>query len=220
MSDLEAAVVAGLVGANGDRRQALVQSIVEVARAIFRAQAASILLHDADTDELVFAAVAGEGEEALIGKRFPSSAGIAGWVLVTRQSVVLEDVAADPRFARSIAAASGYIPKGLMAAPLLAGDAPIGVLQVLDRPKQAAFSLGELDLLGQFANQAAIAVELILHARRVERVLGDAPDELRLVARAAAAIERTEGADRALRLRLLEALTDVLEHASTGRREA
>ena len=103
-----------------------------------------------------------------------------------------------------------------MAAPLLAGDAPVGVLQVLDRPKRTTFSLGELELLGKFANQAAIAVELVLHARRVERVLGNAPDELRLVARAAAAIEQAEGADRARRLRLLEALADVMERASPG----
>ena len=112
MSDLEAAVTAGLIGAANNRRQQLRQSIVEVARAIFRSQAASILLHDADTDELVFTAVAGTGEEELIGRRFPSSAGIAGWVLVTRQPVVLEDVAGAPRFARSIAADTATSRRG------------------------------------------------------------------------------------------------------------
>ena len=39
----------------------LLQSIVDVARAIFDAKAASITLYDEETDELVFEAVSGEG---------------------------------------------------------------------------------------------------------------------------------------------------------------
>jgi hypothetical protein len=45
----------------------------------------SILLLDTETDELVFEAAADEASESLIGKRFPSSTGIAGFVLVSRQ---------------------------------------------------------------------------------------------------------------------------------------
>src|SRR3990172_8824621 len=97
--NLRAAVAAGVLGAEGSYR-ALLRSIVEVARAIFAARAASVFLLDEATDELVFEAVAGEGEEELIGKRFPSSTGIAGWVLSSRQPLVLEDVAGDPRFGR------------------------------------------------------------------------------------------------------------------------
>ena len=41
----------------------LLQSIVEVARAIFGATASSVFLLDEETDELVFEAVAGEGAE-------------------------------------------------------------------------------------------------------------------------------------------------------------
>jgi GAF domain-containing protein len=210
MSDLSAAVGAGLVVAGEERRRELLQSIVDVARAIFRSQAASILLHDRATEELVFAAVAGQGEETLIGQRFPASAGIAGWVLASRQPLVLEDVASDPRFARSIAAGTGYVPSGLMAAPLLADEDAIGVLQVLDRPQRAVFSLGELELLGQFAAQAAIALELVLHAERVAGVLAGAEDDLQLVARLAAVLEDADESRRAAGLRLLEALVDVL----------
>ena len=88
MSDLRAAVAAGALGSEESYRE-LLQSIVEVARAIFGARASSVFLHDDETDELVFEAVSGEGEESLVGRRFPSSTGIAGWVLVTGQSLVL-----------------------------------------------------------------------------------------------------------------------------------
>ena len=48
----------------------------------------------------MFEAVAGQGEGELIGKRLPSSTGTRGWVAVTRQPLVVEDVGGDPRFAR------------------------------------------------------------------------------------------------------------------------
>ena len=46
-----------------DSHRALLQSTVEVARAIFGAKASSIFLLDEQTDELVFEAVAGEGSD-------------------------------------------------------------------------------------------------------------------------------------------------------------
>jgi GAF domain-containing protein len=135
----------------------LVQSTVQVARAVFGARAASLLLHDAAAGELEFVAVSGEGADAVTGLRISADAGIAGWVLKARQPIVLEDVASDPRYAAEVASISGYQPQGLMAAPLLAGDDAIGVLEVLDRPQRVHFSLIELDLLGLLAEQAAIA---------------------------------------------------------------
>ena len=169
--DLRAAVAAGVLGSE-EAHLSLLTSIVEVARAIFGARAASIFLLDEEADELVFDAIAGEGSESLVGTRFPSSTGIAGWVLVTRQPLVLEDVAEDPRFARDAAESTGYVPNGLMAVPLLNEERALGVLEVLDRPQRPGFTLEQADLLGLFANQAAIALDLLLAARRAKAVLG------------------------------------------------
>jgi len=102
-----------------DEHRALLQSIVEVARAIFSARAASIFLHEEEADELVFEAVAGEGSDNLIGTRFPSSTGIAGWVLVTRQPLVIDDLEQDPRHSRETAQSTGYVPRAMMTVPLL-----------------------------------------------------------------------------------------------------
>src|ERR1700745_3361730 len=96
MSDLEAAVAAGVIGADAAHRS-LLQATVEVARAIFGAKAASVFLLDEEAEELVFEAVAGEGEGELIGMRFPAGNGIAGWVLTTRQPLVVDDLTAHTR---------------------------------------------------------------------------------------------------------------------------
>jgi GAF domain-containing protein len=204
--ELRAAVAAGVLASEEANRR-LLQATVEVARAIFSARASSVFLYDETTDELVFEAVAGEGSETLIGQRIPSSTGIAGWVLVTRQPLVLEDVTQDPRWGgREIAERSGYVPKGLMAVPLLHEEDAVGVLNVLDRPQEARFSLEEMELLGLFANQAAIALDLLRHARRAKAVLEDGDADATVIARLATRLDALEGPKRQAGVELLRAL--------------
>jgi GAF domain-containing protein len=209
VSDLRAAVAAGALGSEESYRE-LLQSIVEVARAIFGARASSVFLHDEDSDELVFEAVAGEGADELIGRRFSSSTGIAGWVLVTRQPLVVEELDKDPRFAREAAESTGFVPKGLMAVPLLHEDRSLGVLEVLDRPQKAAFSLAEMELLGLFANEAAIALDLLQKARAARAVLDQEGGEADALARLAARLDEVEPETRQIALQLLDALEKVL----------
>jgi GAF domain-containing protein len=206
---LHAAVAAGVLGSE-DAHHALLQSITDVARAIFRARASSIFLLDEETDELVFEAISGEGSDSLVGMRFPSSTGIAGWVLVTRQPLVLEDVGADTRFARDFAEQTGYVPNGLVAVPLLHGERALGVLEVLDRPERSQFTLAESDLLGLFSNQAAIALDLLQSARRARSVLEDGTRNEAVVARLAAALSELEPDRREAGLRLLDAMEEIL----------
>lgn len=207
--DLRSAVAAGALGAEQSYAQ-LLQSIVEVARAIFHAKASSIFLLDEEADELVFEAVAGEGSESLVGRRFPSSTGIAGFVLVSRQPLVIEDVLTDPRFSRETAESTGFVPKGLMAVPLLHDERALGVLEVLDRPSDARFTLAEMQLLGLFANQAAIALDLLRRARRAQGALAG-QGELAVLARIAEKLEeQREDDESSAAMEFLAALEKIL----------
>ncbi len=206
--EFRAAIAAAVLGTE-EGFAALLRSVVEVARAIFGARAATIFLLDEETDELVFEAIAGVGTE-LVGRRVPSDTGLAGFVLGSRQPLVLEDIQNDPRFARDVAESTGYMPQGLMAVPLLYDERVLGVLEVLDRPQNASFSLSELELLALFANQAAIALDLLQRARRARAAL-DGAGELAAVSRLAAAVE---SAPREVGLRAVEAIAELLERAS------
>jgi GAF domain-containing protein len=200
--------VSGPTPTGDDAHRSLLQAIVETARAIFGAAAASIFLLDDERQELVFEAVAGAGAGELVGRRFPAGGGIAGSVLATGEPVVLDDVRRDPRFGREAAESTGHVPETLMAVPLVgSGGRPLGVLEVLDRRDRSRTPLEELDLLGLFAAQAAIAVELLGAARARERAA--AADDAALLADVAAVLARLEG-DRADAARLLlRALRDV-----------
>jgi GAF domain-containing protein len=204
---LRAAVAAGVIGSEENYRR-LLGAIVEVARSIFQAKASSVLLLDETTNELVFEAVAGEGEESLLGTRLPGGTGIAGWVVATRQPLVVEDVQRDPRFSREAAEGTGYVPKGLMAVPLLHDEEALGVLSVLDR--QTRFTLEEMELLGLFASQAAVALDLLLRARRAEAVLAGEDAGVGLVARLAATLDGLPEEKQPAAATLLAALDEIL----------
>ncbi|MCX5403303.1 GAF domain-containing protein [Streptomyces sp. NBC_00335] len=162
----------------------LLQSVVTVARYIYGAAASSVFMVSPDTGELIFAAVAGEGEQGLVGRRFEPGTGIAGWVAASGQPLITDDVAATDRFARDAAASTGYVPASIMAAPLIADGECIGVIEVLDRHAHDANAPGreldDIELLGLLATQAALSLALL---RRGEQAAGAAPRMGELVAR-------------------------------------
>jgi signal transduction protein with GAF and PtsI domain len=193
----------------------LLQSIIETARAIFGARASSIILYDEATDELVFRAATGTEGSALIGRRFPAGEGIAGYVLRSREALILEDVTEDPRFARDIAESTGYVPRGLMAVPLLRGERTLGVLQVLDRAS-AAFKLAEMDTLALFARQAAIALDIVESAAAARQVLTTDSDA-GAVAQLAEIVDQLDEPRRSAALQLISSVAGVLENEERAR---
>jgi GAF domain-containing protein len=181
----------------------MLQAVIDTARAVFGARAASVALHDPEADELVIAAVSGEGADTMPGRRVPASAGIAGWVLAAGQPLVVEDVAGDPRFSASFARSTGYVPEGIMAAPVLGEGGAIGVVSMLDRPRRPEFGLLEVELLERFCHLVALALG-------AERDAGGVEDGGPL-ADMAAALSELSPRRRAAAERLIDALAGLLE---------
>ena len=111
---------------------------------------------------------------------------------------------------RSQAESTGYVPKSMMSVPLLVEERALGVLQVLDRPPESRVKLREIDLLGLFANQAAIALDLLQRARRAREALAG-EGRLAPLARVAAQLEED---DHDAAFDLLRALERVLSERS------
>ncbi|MFJ7197518.1 MULTISPECIES: GAF domain-containing protein [unclassified Streptomyces] len=161
----ESVSAAGTVPSADPHRRELLQSVVDVARAIFGAAASSVFLLDEETDELVFQAVSGRGEEFLVGRRFPAGRGIAGWVATSGEPMVVDDLTTDTSFDRALAESTEFVPSALMAAPLISDGRVLGVLEVLDPSPRARTDIRELDLLAMFARQAAAALRMAAHAQ-------------------------------------------------------
>jgi GAF domain-containing protein len=97
-----------------------------------------------------------------------------------------------------------------MAVPLLHEERALGVLEVLDRPQQAAFSLKEMELLGLFANEAAIALDLLQGARNARAVLQDEGDDATALAQLSQRLAEAEPEKREAAERLIKAIDDFL----------
>jgi GAF domain-containing protein len=139
---------------------ALLNSIVEAAARIFGAAAASILLVNEAEGVLEFKVAYGSSDHDLVGTRISLDQGIAGYVAMSGQPIAISDVAQDARFNRDFAKSTGYVPRSILATPLLAGERVLGVMEVLDKINAPSFGLQDMELLGLFARQAALAIDL------------------------------------------------------------
>ncbi len=139
----------------------MLQAVVDTARELFGAAACSIATIDDEWLYLHYRVASGEGAAQIVGERLPLGRGIAGWVASSGASIAVDDVGQDPRFARDVAERTGYIPKGILAAPLETRDSVIGVLSVLDRrpPADAAEAQRDMTILGLLARQVSMSLE-------------------------------------------------------------
>jgi GAF domain-containing protein len=148
----------------------LLRSITAAARELFDAAACSLALLDEAQETLTFHVATGAGAEEVVGQRVPVDRGIAGWVVSSGQPVAVADVARDPRFAADVAEATGYVPRSVLAMPLQTEREMLGVIELLDQRADGPAGRRDMELLGLFARQAALAIE----ASRVFSALGQA----------------------------------------------
>ena len=152
----------------------LLESIADTAMSIFGAAACSIaLLEDEESDEprLVFHVAVGRGADAILDLSVPATEGIVGFVVRSGQPLMIDDVSRDPRFARSVAGETGYVPSSIIATPLETDRGVLGVLEILDPDKGSVALERGMELLGHFARLAALALESARIFRDLGRVL-------------------------------------------------
>jgi GAF domain-containing protein len=150
---------------------ALLKSIVEAAGRIFGAAAASILLVNDDEQVLEFKVAYGPANRDLVGEKFPLDKGIAGYVVMTGQPIGTSNVRQDARFNQDFAKSTGYVPNSILATPLLSHDRIIGVMEVLDKIDATSFDMQDMELLGMFARQAALAIDQSQQIENIKEAL-------------------------------------------------
>ena len=124
------------------------------------AEAASVLLLDDEDDgqNFQFYQVAGSQEPILGDATFPANQGLAGAILQTQQSELINDVPGDPRFYERFDDESGFQTRNMIAVPLTAAEKPVGVLEVLNKVGEEPFTEEEHLLLLSIAEEIAVAI--------------------------------------------------------------
>jgi len=129
----------------------VLELVVKRSRALIDARAAELAL--VDGDELVVAAVAGQGVEGALGARLPIEGSVAGVALKTGKSQRFVEVPEQSFARRTLGARTALVT------PMVFRNRSIGFLSVFDRMSgDGAFSEEDERLLQAFAASAATAV--------------------------------------------------------------
>jgi GAF domain-containing protein len=173
---LSLALTAGIIGSPVTHSE-LLEMIVETGAHVIGARAGALFLLDEERNELTFEVAIGSKAEEAKRFRVPLGHGIAGIVAASGQAMALADATNDPRLASDIADSVGYRPKTVLCVPLFYGENVIGALELLDKEDGQTFTAGDLEALGLFANQAAVALQLSRMYQNIAQILGSTTDE-------------------------------------------
>ena len=140
----------------------LLSTIIESALTSIEASDGSVLLIDHESEEFVFAIVAGQVRDKLVGHRMPVDTGIAGWVAKRGEPVIVPNVNLDPRFSQSVDRRFQFKTKSLISVPLIYHGKTLGVLQGVNKMHGKTFTQADvvnLQVVGHVAAWAIAAVE-------------------------------------------------------------
>lgn len=129
--------------------------VLSTGRSLLNTDAVILFLREGD--ELYIAAVDQEEGLALLGRRIPTGAGIAGEAWTTGHVVWLSGEECRRRRSANLANASGFDPGAIIAVPVRWQDEILGVLEAADS-RDDAFSVDDVKMLQAVANWTAIAI--------------------------------------------------------------
>jgi len=153
----------------------LLTFLVERIKEHLRAEGASVMLWDRESDEIFFRVAEASSQETtrkLKEVRFPADKGIAGYVLRSGQPVLRADVRRDEQFYAQVDERSGFRTRSLAYVPLRVQERVIGVLGALNK-RGGSFSQGDLDFLFMLSPTAAMAIENAQVSEELRRSYGE-----------------------------------------------
>ncbi len=134
--------------------------IMSTAEEVMSAEAASLMLLEESSQELVFkVALGAKGGELKEKFRVKLGEGIAGWVAQKGESLTINDAQNDKRFAKRFDHATGFQSKAMVCVPMKSKGKVIGILEAINPLGRGSFSGEDLALFEAFADQAAISIE-------------------------------------------------------------
>lgn len=137
----------------------ILRIVLDRLKRLTQAEALSLMLYDADRQELVFAATETLRENALVGVHLPPSASLASWVARSGEPVIANDVQHDPRFYPEIDRVAQFTTRNLLAVPLRRQGQVIGVIEVANRYGGGPFESDDQSRLEALAREVGEACQ-------------------------------------------------------------
>ncbi|HEV8663343.1 MAG TPA: sensor domain-containing diguanylate cyclase [Candidatus Methylomirabilis sp.] len=148
----------------------ILNSIADTMSHFVQCEAWSLLLMDERRQELRFEVATGEQGPVVKQFRLKPGEGIAGWVAGEGEACIVEDVAADARFAAHVDGATGFTTRTVLCVPLKSKGKVLGVIELLNKVGGAVFDSRDLQVVRILADYAAIAIENARLYQRAEEL--------------------------------------------------
>ena len=146
------------INANYFDLDALLVYILEAAMRLVKCEASSLLLVE-NADTLKFRVALGPAGVKALAIPVAVKGSIAGWVVENNESLIINDVAQDPRFFGAVQEKTGYVTKSMVAVPLRFEKKCIGVIELLNKDALVPFNRDDLAILELLSVQAGIAYQ-------------------------------------------------------------
>ena len=183
----------------------VLEKVISVVPPLVEADGVSILLKE-NPEELYFAAASGKGAANLQGQRIPADIGIAGQVLTTGASTIINSSKGQENLYRGIEDISGYHTQSLLAVPLILGKEIIGVMEAV-HSQPNAFTNDDLQIIETAGSWASIAIINARQHAATERRL----KETQAVATINQALNETLDLHRLLQL-MVDSISQIIPH--------
>lgn len=92
----------------------------------------------------------------LENRRIPVNKGIAGWIVSTGRSIIMEDVSSDDRFDPSIDETTGFKTVSTIGVPLKTRNRVFGMIELINKLNGGTFSALALNILTTIVEFTAI----------------------------------------------------------------
>lgn len=145
----------------------LLELIINTATTMMRAKASSLLLLDHKTHKLYFKVATGEKKEEVRKFEINLGQGIAGYVALTGEPLLIPDVRKDDRWYKKISESIGFETKSIACVPMKVGQDIIGVVEIIDKEDGTEIQEKDMQTLNAFAALASMAVA---NARKIQNV--------------------------------------------------
>lgn len=176
-------------------KKEILGDILDQAISLLKAGSGSLMLLNEKGNALTIEVARGLSQEIIESTEIPLGSGIAGWVAMSGESLLLVDGVRDDRFSAELIRRERI--KDAICVPLNINSATIGVLSINNSHAGANFAESDLKLLKAFASQAAIAIQ---KSRSLEEMHQAYVDTIAMAARTVDARDPyTYGHSRALR---------------------
>ena len=139
----------------------LIELVTRKCREVLDADGVAVMLLDAERKELYFPYFSDRDPkvaERLALVRVPVGKGIAGEVFETGRSVRIDNVSTDRHFYSGVDKKTGLTTRSVLAAPLVANEIRLGVIEAVNPLGREAFTENDLALLESLAESVARAI--------------------------------------------------------------